>query len=45
VAIGGITPDMAGDIFRAGAQTIAVSGALTKSPDPIKTMKDFLNHH
>lgn len=43
VAIGGITPDLAGEIFRAGAQTIAVSGAITKSPSPVKTMKDFLN--
>jgi thiamine-phosphate pyrophosphorylase len=44
VAIGGITHELAGEIFRAGAQTIAVSGALTKSPDPVKAMKDFLNH-
>ena len=43
VAIGGITPALAGEIFRAGAQTVAVSGAITKSPNPVNTMKDFLN--
>jgi thiamine-phosphate pyrophosphorylase len=42
VAIGGILPESAREIFRAGAQTIAVSGALTKSPSPAKTMKEFL---
>lgn len=43
VAIGGITPSQAGEIFKAGAQTVAVSGAITKSSDPARTMKDFLS--
>lgn len=42
VAIGGISPSLAGEVFRAGAQTIAVSGALTKSSSPARTMQEFL---
>lgn len=43
VAIGGITPDNARELFDAGAGTLAVSRALTKSTNPERILKDLLN--
>ena len=41
VAIGGITPDNAGALLAAGADLLAVVGALFSAPDPAATMKEF----
>ncbi len=43
VAIGGITTEMAPSLYQAGAQTIAISGALTKSASPVAVLKEFLS--
>ena len=41
-AIGGITPDDVLALEAAGADAIAVSGAILQSPDPVAAMRRFL---
>lgn len=41
-AIGGITPDDVPALEAAGADAIAVSGAILQSPDPVVAMRRFL---
>ena len=41
-AIGGITPDDVPALEAAGADAIAVSGAILQSPDPVAAMRRFL---
>ena len=41
VAIGGITPEHAGFLYHAGSHALAVSGALTVSPDPLAVLEQF----
>lgn len=41
VAIGGITPDNAGALLAAGADLLAVVGALFSAPDPAAVMRKF----
>jgi thiamine-phosphate pyrophosphorylase len=41
VAIGGITPDNAGALIAAGADLVAVVGALFSAPDPAAVMRRF----
>jgi thiamine-phosphate pyrophosphorylase len=41
VAIGGITPDNAGALLAAGADLLAVVGALFSAPDPAAVMQNF----
>jgi thiamine-phosphate pyrophosphorylase len=41
VAIGGITQDNIDSVLKAGAKTIAVSSAVTKSPDPAAACKNL----
>lgn len=41
VAIGGITPDNAGALLAAGADLLAVIGALFSSPEPAMVMRRF----
>jgi thiamine-phosphate pyrophosphorylase len=41
VAIGGITPDNAGALIQAGADLVAVVGALFSAPDPASVMRKF----
>lgn len=43
VAIGGITPDDCPAILRAGAQGVAVSGAILSSPDPAQAVLTFID--
>ncbi len=42
VAIGGIVPDNAREVFAAGADTLAVSGVLTRTGDPVGLLGVFL---
>jgi thiamine-phosphate pyrophosphorylase len=42
VGIGGITPDNAGDVIRAGADGVAVISAVCAAPDPAGAARDFL---
>lgn len=42
VAIGGITPEHAGDLYRAGSHALAISGALTASLDPLLVLEEFV---
>lgn len=42
VAIGGITPDNARELLLAGADTLAISGVLTRSEDPGALLATFL---
>ncbi|MFN7974549.1 MAG: thiamine phosphate synthase [Acidobacteriota bacterium] len=41
VAVGGITPDRAVALYRAGAASLAVSGALSGAPDPAPVVRSF----
>lgn len=41
VAIGGITVENAGALLAAGADVLAVAGALYSAPDPAQVMRDF----
>ncbi|MCL4461066.1 MAG: thiamine phosphate synthase [Nitrospirae bacterium] len=41
VAIGGITPDRAGELYQAGSHALAVSGAITASGDPLAVLEAF----
>lgn len=41
VAIGGITPENAGALIQAGADLVAVVGALFSAPDPASVMSKF----
>jgi thiamine-phosphate pyrophosphorylase len=41
VAIGGITPDTAPDVLAAGATSVAMIGALVRSPDVSATVRDL----
>jgi len=42
VAIGGITVESAADVFRAGADSIAVVRDLLAAPDPARRAREFL---
>ena len=42
VAIGGITLDRAEDVFRAGADSVAVIGDLLSAPDPAARAREYL---
>jgi thiamine-phosphate pyrophosphorylase len=41
VAIGGITAEHAGVLYRAGSHAVALSGAITSSPDPLPVLEMF----
>jgi thiamine-phosphate pyrophosphorylase len=41
VAIGGITPQNGGDLVKAGADFLAVSGAVWNTEDPAKVVAAF----
>jgi thiamine-phosphate pyrophosphorylase len=41
VAIGGITPDNAGQVLAMGAEFIAVIGAVFDAPDPLAAALSF----
>lgn len=43
VAIGGIRPDNAGSLLAAGADLLAVIGAVFDAPDPAMAVRDFLS--
>ncbi|MHB1605559.1 MAG: thiamine phosphate synthase [Leptospirales bacterium] len=43
VAIGGISPEHSRDLYQEGASSLAVSGALTSSNDPVATLRSFLS--
>jgi len=43
VGIGGITPQNAGDVIRAGADGVAVISAVCAAPDPAAASADFLD--
>ena len=43
VAIGGLTPDNAGDALAAGADLLAVIGAVFDAPDPVAATRAFLS--
>lgn len=43
VGIGGITPQNAGDVIRAGADGVAVISAVCAAPDPAGASADFLD--
>jgi thiamine-phosphate pyrophosphorylase len=43
VAIGGITLENAEEVYRAGADSIAVIRELVKAPDPARRAEQFLN--
>jgi thiamine-phosphate pyrophosphorylase len=45
VAIGGITPDNAGPLVAAGADLLAVIGAVFHAPDPAAAVHAFLRHY
>lgn len=45
VAIGGITPDNAGPLVAAGADLLAVIGAVFHAPDPTAAVHAFLRHY
>jgi thiamine-phosphate diphosphorylase len=42
VGIGGITPQNAGEVIRAGADGVAVISAVCAAPDPAAVTRDFL---
>jgi thiamine-phosphate pyrophosphorylase len=42
VAIGGITLETAGDVIRAGADSVAVISDILSAPDPVKKAREFL---
>jgi thiamine-phosphate pyrophosphorylase len=42
VAIGGITVQSAGDVFRAGADSVAVIGDLSRASDPARRAQEYL---
>jgi len=42
VAIGGITVQSAGEVFRAGANSVAVISDLSSAPDPAKRAQEYL---
>jgi thiamine-phosphate pyrophosphorylase len=42
VAIGGITVQSAGEVFRAGADSVAVISDLALAPDPVRRARDYL---
>ncbi|MGA7853106.1 MAG: thiamine phosphate synthase [Candidatus Acidiferrales bacterium] len=42
VAIGGITVQSASDVFRAGADSVAVIGDLANAPDPAQRAREYL---
>jgi thiamine-phosphate pyrophosphorylase len=42
VAIGGITVESAGDVFRAGADSVAVISDLALAPDPAQRAREYL---
>ncbi len=42
VGIGGITPDNAGEVIRAGADAVAVISAVCAAPDPAAATRRFL---
>ena len=42
VAIGGITVHSAGDVFRAGADSVAVISDLLAAPDPAQRAREYL---
>ncbi|SDP16793.1 thiamine phosphate synthase [Halobacillus aidingensis] len=41
VAIGGITPERAGDVIRTGAQGIAVMSGILQAEDPVKAAQAY----
>ncbi|WP_442788610.1 thiamine phosphate synthase [Dactylosporangium sp. NBC_01737] len=41
IAIGGVTPERAAELFAAGAHAVAVVGAMSASPDPAATAARF----
>ena len=43
VGIGGITPQNAGEVIRAGADGVAVISAVCAAPDPAAATRDFLH--
>ncbi len=43
VAIGGVTPDNGRELLEAGADTLAISGVLTRSEDPVALLATFLS--
>lgn len=43
VAIGGITPGQAKELYQSGCQSLAVSHALTHGQDPFSVLKAFLD--
>jgi thiamine-phosphate pyrophosphorylase len=42
VAIGGITVKSAGEVFRAGADSVAVISDLSSAPDPAQRASEYL---
>jgi len=42
IALGGITPEKVGDCLAAGAHGVAVLSGLLASPDPVKSLQDYL---
>ncbi len=43
VAIGGITVETAAEVFRAGADAVAVIRSLATAPDPVACVREFLH--